>query len=318
MKLQHRLCAAALVATVLAPAVWAQQYPARPVRIIVPFGAGTGADLAARILGERLGKSRGQTFIVDNRAGAGGAIGTKAVATAAPDGYTLLSNASSHTSLPALKKSLPFDARRDFAGIAAFATSPMILVAAKSRNWRSVQDLVAAAKARPGTVSFASAGTGSTTHLSTEKFRLDAGFEAIHVPYKSTTDALADVIAGRVDFLITSVPPTLGPIKDARIVALAIGQKSGDLPNVPSFADAGIRESQTWFGLFAPARTPREIVQRLHDEVVKASGTAEVRERLARIGAEPAVTSIEEFNALVLREIADNEKLIGRIGLKAD
>lgn len=318
MKVWFRHLVAVVLASSCTAVALAQQYPAKVVRVIVPFGAGTGADLAARILADKLGKTMGQAFIVENRVGAGGAIGTDAVATAPADGYTLLMNASSHTSLPAMKKNLPFDARRDFVGVAAFATSPMILVASRANGWRTVQDLVAAAKRKPGSISFASAGNGSTTHLSAEKFRLDAGFEAVHVPYKSTTDALADVITGRVDFLITSVPPTLGPIKDGRLVALAIGQKSTDLPGVPSFAEAGVREGQTWFGLFAPAKTPREVVHRLHDEVVKASEAADVRDRLAKMGAEPTVMSSEDFNALVMREISANEKLVKVIGLKVE
>ena len=317
MKVWFRHLAAVMLACSCAAAL-AQQYPAKVVRVIVPFGAGTGADLAARILADKLGKSMGQAFLVENRVGAGGAIGTGVVATAPADGYTLLMNASSYTSLPAVMKNLPFDARRDFVGVAAFATSPMILVASSAKGWRTVQDLVAAAKRKPGSISFASAGNGSTTHLSAEKFRLDAGFEAVHVPYKSTTDALVDVIGGRVDFLITSVPPTLSSIKDGRLVALAIGRKSTELPGVPSFAEAGVREGATWFGLFAPAKTPREIVHRLHDEVVKASGAADVRDRLAKMGAEPAVMSSEDFNALVMREISDNEKLVKAIGLKLE
>lgn len=318
MNLQRRRLSLGCLLFVTATTSLAQAYPSRVVHVVVPFGPGTGADLSARILTEHLSRSMGQTFVVENRVGAGGAIGTASVAAAAPDGYTLLMNASSHSALPAYKI-LPFDARRDFVGIAAFGVSPMVLVVSKEKGWRSVKDLVAAAKARPGSLSFASAGIGSTTHLSGEKFCLDAGFRAVHVPYKSTTDAIADLITGRVDFLITSVPPTLGPLKNGRLIALAMGSKrSSALPDVPTFAEAGVREAETWFGLFAPAKTPIDIVQRLHVEVQRAAEEPSVQDRLAKMGAEPARMSMEEFNAKVKREIADNEQLVKAIGLKPE
>jgi tripartite-type tricarboxylate transporter receptor subunit TctC len=299
--------------------VLAQTYPTKPVRVIVPFGAGTGADLSARILAEQLSKTMRQPFIVENRPGAGGAIGNAALLSAPADGYTLLVNASSQTSMPVLQKNLSFDPRRDIIGVAVFGASPMVLVAPKSRGWRSVNDLVSAAKSKPGSISFASAGVGSTTHLSAEKFCLDAGMQAVHVPYKSTTDALADVMTGRVDFLITSLAPTLASIKEGRLVALAMGSKrSPELPNVPTFTEAGLRENETWFALFAPTRTPQDIVTRLHDEVTKAATLPAVRQRLASIGAEPKTMSIEAFNAQLQREFSNNEQLVKKLHLKVD
>jgi tripartite-type tricarboxylate transporter receptor subunit TctC len=180
-------------------------------------------DLAARILADSLSKTMGQAFVVENKAGAAGTIAGALVAAAPPDGYTLMMNATSQTTLPALMKNLPYDGKRDFVGVAMMASSPLVLVASRAKGHLTVKDLVAAAKAKPGSVSFASAGVGSTTHLTAEKFRMAAGFEALHVPYKSTTDALAEVMAGRIDYLVTTLPSALGPVKDGRLVALALG-----------------------------------------------------------------------------------------------
>jgi tripartite-type tricarboxylate transporter receptor subunit TctC len=312
---------AAGLALFAASAVFAQDYPTRPVKILVPYGPGTGIDLVARIVAERLSKSLNQSFVVENRTGAGGTIASAAVATAAPDGYTLLMNASSQTSLPALYKNLSFDGRRDFVGVAVVGTSPLVLVTSKAKGFATVKDLVAAGKAKPDALTFASAGVGTTTHLSAEKFRLAAGFQALHVPYKSTTDALAEVMTGRIDYLVTTLPSALGPVKDGRLVALAMGAKrAAALPNVPTLAEAGVpgAESDTWFGMFAPAKTPREVVVRLHAEVEKAVATPEVQERLARIGAEPVSMSLQDMDAMLKREFAENEQLVKTIGIKLE
>jgi len=317
--IRHLTTGLVLAATAFTAA--AQDYPTRTVRILVPYGPGTGIDLAARVVAERLSRSLGQSFVVENRPGAGGTIAAAAVAAAPPDGYTLLANASSQTSLPALYKNLPFDGKRDFVGVGVMGTSALVLVTSKVKGYKTVMELVAAGKAKPGSLTFASAGVGTTTHLSAEKFRMAAGFEALHVPYKSTTDALAEVMTGRIDYLVTTVPSAIGPVKDGRLVALAMGmRRSPAMPDVPTLAEAGVpgAESDTWFGIFAPAKTPRSVVEKLHAEIAKATASPEVQERLTKMGAERAVVGLDEFNAMLNREFTENEQLIKKIGVKIE
>lgn len=298
-----------------------QQYPSKPLRIVVPYGPGTGVDVAARIVGEPLAKSVGQAVVIDNRPGAAGTIGTGAAAAAPPDGYTMLVNASSHTSVPALMRNLSYDVSRDFAGVTMVAESPLVLVTSKARGYQNVRQLIAAAKAKPGTITFASAGVGTTTHIAAEKFRLAAGFDALHVPYKSTTDSLSDVMTGRIDYLYTALVSALGPIKDGRLTALALASRRSDVvPDVPTIVEAGVPggDYSLWFGLFLPGKTPRDIVQRLNRETVKVLSTPETKERFAKIGAQPYPMSVEEFEALVRREIVENERLIKAAGMKME
>jgi tripartite-type tricarboxylate transporter receptor subunit TctC len=320
MRVSMRRMAAGLVISVAAGAAFAQQYPSKPVKIVVPYGPGTGVDVAARLVAEPLAKNLGQPFVIDNRPGAAGTIGTGAVASAPPDGYTILVNASSHTSVQALMR-LPYDVARDFAGVTMIAESPLVLVTSKTRGYQTVKQLIAAAKAKPGTITFASAGVGTTTHIAAEKFRLAAGFEALHVPFKSTTDALSDVMTGRIDYLYTALVSALGGIRDGRLVALALGSRRSDvLPDVPTIVEAGVPNGDysLWFGMFLPAKTPRDIVQRVNRETVKVLSTPDTKERFAKIGADPYPMSVEEFEALVRREIIENERLIKAAGIKME
>jgi tripartite-type tricarboxylate transporter receptor subunit TctC len=312
---------AALALSLAAGAAFAQQYPSKPVRVVAPYGPGTGVDIAARLVAEPLAKSFGQPFVIDNRPGAAGTIGTGAVASAPPDGYTMLVNASSHTSVQALMRNLPYDVARDFANVTMIAESPLVLVTSKLRGYQNVKQLIAAAKAKPGTITFASAGVATTTHIAAEKFRLAAGFDALHVPFKSTTDALSDVMTGRIDYLYTALVSALGPIRDGRLVALALGSHRSDvLPNVPTIVEAGVPNADysLWFGLFLPAKTPRDIVERLNRETVKVLSMPDTKERFAKIGAQPYPMSVEEFDALIRREIIENERLIKAAGIKME
>jgi tripartite-type tricarboxylate transporter receptor subunit TctC len=304
-----------------AGAAFPQQYPSKPLRIVVPYGPGTGVDVAARIVGEPLAKSVGQAVVIDNRPGAAGTIGTAAAAAAPPDGYTMLVNASSHTSVPALMRNLPYDVSRDFAGVTMIAESPLVLVTSKTRGYQNVKQLIAAAKAKPGTITFASAGVGTATHIAAEKFRLAAGFDALHVPYKSTTDSLSDVMTGRIDYLYTALVSALGSIRDGRLTALALASHRSDVvPDVPTIVEAGVPggDYSLWFGLFLPGKTPRDIVQRLNRETVKVLSTPETKERFAKIGAQPYPMSVDEFESLVRREIAENARLIKAAGIKLE
>lgn len=250
----------------IATCAFSQAYPSKPVKVIVPYGSGTAIDVIVRQLNEVLAKAFEQPFITENRSGASGTIGTAAVATAAPDGYTILATASTHTSAPAYMP-VPYDPLRDFAGVTTITDSPLVLVVAKSSGITSVKELVSAAKARPGSLTFATAGVASSSHLTAEKFRFAAGFDALHVPFKSTPDAFAEVLAGRVTYTFTGIASAVPFFNDGRLVPLAMGglRRSSALPDIPtteeSIPNAGY---PGWLGILVPAKTPRDIINRLH------------------------------------------------------
>ena len=264
----------------------AESYPARPLRAIVPFTAGSTTDIIARTIGERLNASLGQHVIIDNRAGAGGTVGAALAAQAPPDGYTLLIHSSSHTVNPAMYAKLSYDTVREFAGVTPLASIPNVLVISPSKNIRSVKELIAAAKAKPGSINFASAGQGSATHLNAEKFRMRAGINATHIPFKGSPEALVDVMTGRVDYYFCPVAPAIPFIKDGRLVALAVGsaKRSSILPDIPTTIEAGVPGSDYnfWIGLLVPAKAARPVVTRLHSETTKALASRGSEEALHR------------------------------------
>ena len=298
----------------------AQAWPAKPVRIVVTFGPGTGVEVVGRLTGQAISKNTGQPFIIEARTGAGGTIAHSYVLSTPADGYTLLVDSSSHTSVPALMANLPFDTLRDFSGVTTLIENPITMVTATSTGFKTVSDLVAAAKAKPGSLSFASAGVGTSTHISAEKFRMGAGFEAVHIPFKSTTEALTEIMGGRMDFTYTALTTGLPGIQGGRLVALAMSNhRSALLPGVPTIEEAGFPNSaySSWLGMMVAAKTPRDIVNRLHQEIVKAMAVPEMQERLAKIGAQPSTMSPDEFDALRRRELAANMQLMKAIGIKA-
>jgi tripartite-type tricarboxylate transporter receptor subunit TctC len=256
------------------------------------------------------------------RLGAGGTIGTAVVARAAPDGYTLLANGSAHAIAPALYKNLSYDPVRDFAAVAPIGSSPSVLVVSPARGIKTAADLVAAARAQPNALNFSSVGVGTATHLSAERFQASAGVQVVHVPFKGGAEAMTEVLAGRVDFFFGPVALVLPQVRDGKLLALAVnaGKRSATLPDVPTTAEAGIRDAEypIWFGLFAPAGTPREIVERLNRETLKALQTPKVREKLAGLGLEPMPMSPDEFTAHVVREVSLNAALARKAGLKAE
>ncbi|MDM0087915.1 MULTISPECIES: tripartite tricarboxylate transporter substrate binding protein [unclassified Variovorax] len=318
-----RIAAAASLAclTVLtAPGAAAQgAYPNKPIRVIVPFAAGSTTDIIARAITDKMGQSMGQTLVVDNRGGASGTIGQQAVATAAPDGYTIMLHSSSHTVSPSTFAKLPFDTLGDFAGITPVATLPNALVISPSKNIKTLKELVAAAKAKPGTINFASAGQGSATHLNAEKFKMAAAIDATNIPFKGSADAVTEVLSGRVDYYFSPIAPVIGQIREGHLVALAVGspKRAAALPEVPTTAEAGVPGSEFnfWIGMMAPAKTPREIVNRLHDEVVKALATPEVKERFLKLGADAWTLTPQQFDAYIKDEIVSNAKLVKAAGL---
>ncbi|MSQ57489.1 MAG: tripartite tricarboxylate transporter substrate binding protein, partial [Limnohabitans sp.] len=313
-----------LVSTVLCLATTAGysiEYPTKSVRIIVPAGPGTALDIGARVLAEKLSKSMGQSFVVENRPGGATTIGMAAVASAPADGHTLLVNGSSLTTIPSLMKNLNFSVQRDLVPVSLFAELPLVLVTNPSSGFKTVKDLVAEAKAKPGAITFGSAGVGTVGYLAAEKFRLAAGFQALHIPFKSTTDALTEVMAGRIHYLVTSTSTAIGPVRDGRLTALAMGFKRlSAMPSVPTFNEAGVQNAETnaWVGLFAPSKTPREIVARLHHEINMLMSNAQTTEQVVKAGLEPFQLSLEEVENTVKREFVDNEKLIGKLGIKPE
>jgi tripartite-type tricarboxylate transporter receptor subunit TctC len=313
--------AIALAAAALLPVVAAAQngYPNKPIRVVVPFAAGSTTDIIARAIADKMGTSMGQTLVIDNRGGASGTIGQQAVATAAPDGYTVMIHSSSHTVSPSTFAKLPFDTVGDFAGVTPISSTPNVLVISPSKGIKSVQDLLAKAKANPGTMNFASAGQGSATHLNAEKFKMAAQINATNIPFKGSAEAVTEVLAGRVDYYFSPIAPVIGQIRDGQLLALAVGspQRASALPDVPTTAEAGVPGSEFnfWIGMMAPAKTPRDIVNRLHDEVVKALASPEVKERFLKLGADAWTMKPEAFDAYIKTEIASNAKLVKAAGL---
>ena len=299
----------------------AETWPTKPLRAIVPVGAGSTTDIIPRIVFEQLSAQLGQSIVVENRAGAAGIIGSAFVAKAEPDGYTILAHGSALTIAPALHSKLGFDPARDFAPVILLGISPSVLVVPPERNWKTVGDLIAAAKAKPGALNFSSVGVGSATHLSSERFRRSAGVDAVHVPFKGGADAMTEVIAGRIDFFFGPVGLVLPHIQDGKLRALVVNgaKRSSALPDVPTTLEAGIPNAEypIWFGLFLPAKTPDEIVVKLHRETLKALQSPKVREKLSALGIDSMPMSPADFSAHVQREIVSNADLVKAAGLKA-
>jgi tripartite-type tricarboxylate transporter receptor subunit TctC len=311
-----------LAATLLAGGVAAQgAWPTKPIRMVVPFTAGSGTDIIARTVGDVMAKSLGQPIVIDNKPGAGGTIGAAQVAKSDPDGYTVLIHSSGHALNPSIYPALAYDTVKDLTGVTPLAALPNVLVVSPARGWKTVADLVAAAKAHPGQMNYASAGMGSATHMNAEKFRLRAGIEAQHVPFKGTPEALSDIIGGRNDWFFAPLSSALPLIKDGKLQALAVStaQRSPALPNVPTTVEAGIPDSDYtfWVGMIVPSATPPAVIQRLHDEALKALNSPEVKERLVKLGAEPFTMAPEQFNAYIRTEMGAAAQIAKAANLKA-
>ena len=314
------LCALALVLMATQGAC-AQGWPARPIRAIVPYTAGGAIDIVSRAVTQQLALQLGQPIVIESRPGAGGAIGTAAVAKAEPDGLTILLTASSHTISPWAYANLPYDTVGDLTGVTPLANLPNVLVVAPAANIRSAQALVAAARAKPGGLNYASGGSGSATHLNAERFRLSAGFAGVHIPFKGGPEALAEVMSGRVDFVFSPILPSLPFIREGKAVALGVStsKRASALPDVPTTLEAGFANSDYnfWVGMFVPAKTPRDIVDRLQRETVKVLQSPEIQAKLANFGADPMIMQPQEFDSYIRAEIAANETLVKAAGLAA-
>ena len=313
--------AVALLATT-ASAADAQSWPTRPVTVVSPFTAGDASDLIGRITLEQVSRQVGQPFVIENRPGAGGTVGVNQVAKADPDGYTILMHSSSFSAALVLHKSLPYDTLQDFVPVIAIGIQPVVLIVAPSKGFKTVGDLVAAAKANPGAMNFASAGIGSTSHMGAERFRHAAGFKAQHIPFRGPAEAFAEVMTGRIDFYFLPLAPALSLVKQGKVVALAVGaeKRSIDLPDVPTMAEAGLPDAayHFWGGIFVPAKTPPEVVRKLHDETAKALEVPEVRERLAKTATEPMPMSTAQFTKYFQDDVASTVKLAKDVGIEAN
>jgi tripartite-type tricarboxylate transporter receptor subunit TctC len=300
----------------------ADTYPSKPIRVVIPFGAGSATDVIPRIVFDQLARQLGQAIVVENRGGAGGTIGSTVVAKADPDGYTLLVNSSAHTITPAIYSNLPYDVANDFVAVGAIGSVPNVLIIAPTKGLKTVKAFVDTAKAKPGSFNFASVGVGSAVHLSAERFRIAAGYEAVHIPFKGGAEALTEVIAGRVDYYFCPIATALPHIRDGRLLGLAVSspQRASALPDVPTTLESGFPDSDYtfWIGIFAPARTPKEIVDRLNAEMAKAVADPAVREKLATLGVEAMPTSPAQFDAHVKGEIARYATFAKAAGLKAN
>ena len=298
----------------------AQSWPARPIRAIIPFGAGSATDIVPRIVFEQLSSQLGQPIVVENRTGAGGTLGTSAVAKADPDGYTLLAHSNAFSVAPAIYANLPYDTERDFAAIAPFCTLPVVLVISPSKGFKTIQEMVAAAKAKPGTFNYASIGVGSGTHLSAERLKLGAGFDAVHIPFRGGPEALTEIIAGRVDFYFCPINTALPLIRNGQLVALVTNGdvRAPELPEVPTTLEAGYRDADfpIWIGMLAPAQTPRSIIDRLHTETIKAIQVPATLERLAKTGVTPMIMTPAEFEARINAQITSNIAIARAAGIK--
>ncbi|MGT2493724.1 tripartite tricarboxylate transporter substrate binding protein [Cupriavidus basilensis] len=297
------------------------RYPAKPIRLVVPFSSGSATDILARIVSTRLGESGSYQMIVENRPGAGGALGAALVAKAAPDGYTVILVSVGHAINATLYPKLPYDTVKDFAPVTLVATVPNVLVVNSASKLGSVKDAVAAARAKPGTMNFDSAGSGSSTHLSGELFKTEAGIDIAHIPYKGTGEALTDVMAGRVDLMFAPTVSAMPFVRQGKLRALAVTtpKRVASLPDIPTVAESSLPgyAFESWFGVLAPAGTPKEIVAALNGEIGKALASPAVRERLLVQGAEPRASTPQEFEQYIKAEIAKLAPVVRQSGVQA-
>jgi tripartite-type tricarboxylate transporter receptor subunit TctC len=296
----------------------AETWPSRPITAVSRVAAGNAGDLVARVVFEQVTKQIGQPFVIENRVGGGGSVASASVATAEPDGYTLLLLSSAEGSTVVLHKTLSYDPARDFVPVAMFGIQPSVLVVNPSRGWKTVADLVAAAKAAPGKLNFASAGLGSASHWAAERLKIATGISAQHIPFRGA-EGLNELAAGRIDFYFVPLAPAVVNIRSGRVLPLAVStpKRSPALPEVPTIAEAGYKSAEYlfWGGVAAPAKTPRAIVDKLHDEVQKALEVPEVKQRLAVLGNEPRPMSVDEFGKFFRDDVAATIKLAKDINL---
>ena len=317
----RRVLIALFALVVLAPAgAQAEDWPAKPVHVVIPFGAGSATDVIPRIVFDRLGADLGQTIVVENRGGAGGTIGNAMVAKAAPDGYTLLTTSSAYSVAPSLYAHLSYDAATDLTAVGTIGSVPNVLVIAPAKGITTLKDFVAKAKA--GSLTFASLGVGSAVYMSAERFRLSAGYKAVDVPFKGGAEGLTEVMAGRVDYYFCPISTALPFIRDGKLVALAVSGKTRSplLPNVPTTLEQGYKDSDYtfWIGVFAPAKTPAAIIAKLNAALAKAVAAPAVQEKLSALGVDTSSVTPAQFGTQVTSELATYAAFAKSAGMKAN
>jgi tripartite-type tricarboxylate transporter receptor subunit TctC len=300
----------------------AQTYPVKPVRFIVPFATGGASDIVGRVVGQKIGEIWGQTVVIDNRAGGSGMIGTELVARAAPDGYVLLVVEPTFAITPGLFSKVPFDVQKDFAPIVQIGQAPQVLVVHPSVPVKTVKELIALARAKPGQLNFASPGTGTTGHLGLELFKMMAKVDMVHIPYKGAGPAVADLLGGQISVAVVSVSSAQTNIKAGRLRALGVtsDKRFSGLPEIPTIAEAALPGFNTlqWWGLVAPRGTPGEVVNKIAADISRLAASAEMKERMLALGAEPVVSSPERFTAFIRDEIDKWGKLVRASGARPD
>ena len=303
----------AVAAAVLARPAAAQDWPAKPIRAFIPFAAGSATDIIPRAVFDQLSPVLGQPIVIENRGGAGGALGVGEVTRAEPDGYTILADSSALTVAPWIVTDLPYDTAKDLSAVIPLGKNGNVLVVNPAKGWKTVQDLVAAAKANPGTINYGSAGVGTATHVSAERFRASAGFEATHIPYKGGAEALTDLLGGRIDFYFCPISTALPLIHDGRLTALAISTptRASDLPDVPTTLEAGYPDSDytVWYGVFMPAKTPRDIVRKFYTAASRVLQSPAMQQKLKQLAVDPFPMRPEQFDQYVVKDLDTNGRL---------
>ena len=315
----HRLIAY-LLGICLASSAFAQSFPNKPVRLVIAFTPGSSIDIVGRAVAAKLAELWGQPVVAENRAGAGGSIGSKVVADAAPDGYTLLANSSAHVSNPAIFANLPYDTLKDFTNLAPMTAGPNVLFVNPATGWKTLADFIAAAKKNPGKLNFSSAGIGSGTHYNLEKLKIATGIDVVHVPYKGTPEAIGDTIGGRVCCYWAPINAALPHIRGGRAVALAVSsaQRSPLLPEVPTVAESGVPgfDYTLWLALWGPAGMPAEIATKINADVNRALQTPELRSQLTNLGTIPMHMTSPQFAEFVRKEVEDAQRVLKAAGVK--
>lgn len=315
-----RKWAVAAVAAAFSAAAWAQSFPTKPVRLVISFTPGSSTDIIGRAVAAKLSEVWKQPVVAENRVGAGGTIGSKLVADAAPDGYTLLANSSAHVANPGIYAKMPYDTLKDFTNLALLGGGPNVLMVGNGAGWKSLKDLVNEAKSNPGKLNFSSAGIGSGTHFNLEKLKIATGIDVVHVPYKGTPEAIQDTIAGRVCCYWAPLNAALPHVNGGKAVALAVSsaKRSALLPNVATVAEQGYAgfDYTLWVGLWGPANMPANLAEKINKDVLAALASPDLKDRLTKLGTEPGNMTNAEFSAFVRKEIAETQRILMAAGIK--
>jgi tripartite-type tricarboxylate transporter receptor subunit TctC len=319
----RRAALAAAFAFAASTSAFADAWPSKPIHFIVPFPAGGGTDIIARELAHQITATTQWTFVVENRAGSGGNIGVDFAAKAQPDGYTIVIGQTSNLAInPTLYSKLPYDPVKDFTPVSLVGSSPLALVVATNSPYKTLGDVVKAAKAKPGAINFATSGSGTVAHLATEMFQKEAGIKLTHIPYKGASQGVVDVIGGSVELYMSSIPTLIGHIRNGKLRALTVtsAKRVADLPDVPTIAESGYKgfDAVTWFGILGPAKMPAEAVTKLNAEIVKALKSPELRKKMAEQGVDLASSTPEQFGALIRTDIVKWGKVVKESGAKVD